>query len=102
VCGVYVVCVCVIDKVRIYDKGVDVRPQAVSYEDYLHVRFGDILIPHVGSSEPLKLECQEFLDCVRTGATPRSDGSHGLQVIRVLAAAQKSLDLDGVPVSVKG
>jgi len=90
------------DKVRIYDKGVDVRPQAVSYEDYLHVRFGDILIPHVGSSEPLKLECQEFLDCVRTGATPRSDGSHGLQVIRVLAAAQKSLDLDGVPVSVKG
>ncbi|MEE9156976.1 MAG: hypothetical protein V3U60_01135 [Gammaproteobacteria bacterium] len=48
------------------------------------------------------MECQEFLDCVRTGATPRSDGSHGLQVIRVLAAAQKSLDLDGVPVSVKG
>ena len=90
------------DKVRIYDKGVDIRRQPLSYEDYLHVRFGDILIPHVGSSEPLKLECQEFLDCVRTGATPRSDGSHGLQVIRVLAAAQKSLDLDGAPVSVKG
>lgn len=90
------------DKVRIYDKGVDVRPQAVSYEDYLHVRFGDVLIPHIGSTEPLRLECQHFLDCIRTGAKPRSDGRHGLQVIRVLAAAQKSLDLDGVPVPVKG
>jgi len=90
------------DKVRIYDKGVDVRPQSVSYEDYLHVRFGDVLIPHIGTAEPLRLECQHFLDCVRTGETPRSDGAHGLQVIRILAAAQKSLELDGAPVTVKG
>ncbi len=90
------------DKVRIYDKGVDIKPQAVAYEDYLHVRFGDVLIPHIGSSEPLRVECQHFLDCVRTGARPRSDGRQGLQVIRVLAAAQRSLDLDGAPVPVKG
>ncbi len=90
------------DKLRIYDKGVDVRPQAVPYEDYLHVRFGDILIPHIGTAEPLRLECQHFLDCLRTGAVPRSDGTHGPQVIRILAAAQKSLELDGAPVSVKG
>ncbi|MGH7164752.1 MAG: Gfo/Idh/MocA family protein [Nitrospiraceae bacterium] len=90
------------DKVRIYDKGVDIRRQPMSYEDYLHVRFGDILIPHIGSAEPLRLECQHFLQCVRTGAVPRSDGAHGLQVIRVLAAAQTSLERDGVPVSVKG
>lgn len=90
------------DKVRIYDKGVDIKPQAVAYEDYLHVRFGDVLIPHIGSSEPLRVECQHFLDCVRTGNRPRSDGRQGLQVIRVLAAAQRSLDLDGAPVSVKG
>jgi predicted dehydrogenase len=89
------------DKIRIYDKGVDIRPQAVSYEDYLHVRFGDILIPHVGTAEPLRLECQHFVDCIVNGSVPRSDGNHGLQVIRVLAAAQKSLDLDGVPVAVK-
>src|SRR5207245_2687415 len=86
------------DKIRIYDKGVDVRPQAVSYEDYLHVRFGDILIPHFGTTEPLRLECQHFLDCVRTGATPLSDGAHGLRVVRILAAAQKSLERDGAPV----
>src|SRR2546422_10770453 len=59
------------DKVRIYDKGVDIRRQPMSYEDYLHVRFGDILIPHIGSAEPLRLECQHFLDCIRNGATPR-------------------------------
>jgi len=90
------------DKVRIYDKGVDIKPQAVAYEDYLHVRFGDVLIPHIGSSEPLRVECQHFLDCVRTGNRPMSDGRQGLQVIRVLAAAQRSLDLDGAPVPVKG
>ncbi len=89
------------DKVRIYDKGVDVRPKSVSYEDYLHVRFGDVLIPHLGTGEPLRAECRHFLDCVRTSATPLSGGAHGLQVIRVLAAAQKSLDLDGAPVPVK-
>ena len=90
------------DKVRVFDKGVEVRPEAASYKDYLHVRFGDILIPHIGAAEPLGLECQHFLDCIRTGATPLSDGAHGLRVIRVLAAAQQSLDLDGVPVAVKG
>lgn len=90
------------DKIRIYDKGVDVRPEAVSSEDYLRVRFGDILIPHTGTGEPLRVECQHFLDCVRGKAVPLSDGAHGLQVIRVLAAAQQSLDLDGVPVAVKG
>lgn len=90
------------DKIRIYDKGVDVRPEAVSSEDYLRVRFGDILIPHTGTGEPLRVEAQHFLECVRSGSTPRTDGTHGLQVIRVLAAAQQSLDLDGAPVSVKG
>ncbi|TAL11702.1 MAG: Gfo/Idh/MocA family oxidoreductase [Nitrospirae bacterium] len=90
------------DKIRIYDKGVDVRPEAVSSEDYLRVRFGDILIPHTGTGEPLRVECQHFLDCVRGKAAPLSDGAHGLQVIRVLAAAQQSLDMDGVPVAVKG
>ena len=38
----------------------------------------------------------------RNGTTPRSDGAHGLQVVRILAAAQKSLELDGAPVPVKG
>src|SRR3989449_286167 len=89
------------DKVRIYDKGVDVRPQSVPYEDYLHVRFGDVLIPHIATGEPLRAECRHFLECVRTGRAPLSDGIHGAKVIRVLAAAQKSLELDGAPVPVK-
>jgi len=90
------------EKIRIYDKGVDVQPQPVPSQDYLHVRFGDVLIPHIGTGEPLRLECRHFLDCIRIGTAPLSDGAHGWQVIRVLVAAQKSLDLDGAPVSVKG
>lgn len=43
-------------------------------------------------AEPLKLECQHFLDCVRTGAKPRTDGAEGLRVLRVLDAAQVSME----------
>ncbi|MFO1059714.1 MAG: Gfo/Idh/MocA family oxidoreductase [Dongiaceae bacterium] len=43
------------------------------------------------AAEPLKLECQHFLDCVRTGARPRTDGHEGLRVLRVLARASESL-----------
>jgi len=42
-------------------------------------------------AEPLGLECEHFLECVRTGATPRTDGREGLRVLRVLDAAQRSL-----------
>ena len=48
----------------------------------------------------LKLECQHFADCVREGKTPRSDGKDGLRVVRVLAAAQRSLEQNGAPVEV--
>ncbi len=61
-------------------------------------RFGDVVIPHIHMDEPLKLECQHFVDCVRVEAKPRSDGQDGLRVPRVLAAAQRSLEQDGVPV----
>lgn len=90
------------EKIRIIDKGVDLNTQYDSYQDYLKLRFGDILIPRLHMAEPLRLECQHFLDCIRNSGTPRSDGRQGLQVIRILAAAQTSLELDGVPVVVGG
>ena len=64
---------------------------------FVNLRFGDIVIPHVAPAEPLKLECQYFVDCVRSGATPVSDGRDGMRVVRVLEAAQQSLKDDGVP-----
>ena len=64
------------------------------------LRFGDVVIPHVTMAEPLKLECQHFLDCVREGRTPLSDGEDGLRVVQVLEAAQRSLGQNGAPVEV--
>ena len=65
----------------------------------LPLRFGDVVIPHVNMVEPLKLECQHFVECVRQGKTPLSDGRDGLRVVRVLEAAQESLKQHGMPVA---
>lgn len=87
------------EKIRIYDKGATRNPDVVGYEDFLAVRSGDILIPKVPMVEPLKAEAQHFCECIREGKTPRSDGFNGLEVVRMLQAAQKSLDAGGEPVS---
>ena len=89
------------EKVRLYDKGVDVRPGEMRYADYaeaMTVRSGDIHIPRIDMQEPLRAECQHFLDCIRTGRTPRSDGRNGLAVVELLDAAQRSLDRNGTTV----
>lgn len=84
------------EKIRLYDAGVDF-PE-VGYSDLLTLRFGDVHIPRVDMQEPLRLECQHFLDCIQHGAPPLSDGRNGVDVLRVLAAAQRSLDQDGQPI----
>ncbi len=86
------------EKVRIYDKGVDRAGEVVSYGDALTVRSGDILIPRISLQEPLRLECQHFIECVREHKRPLTDGADGLRVVRVLAAAQASLERGGAPV----
>jgi len=88
------------EKIRIYDKGVDRAGAVVSYGDALSVRSGDILIPRLSLQEPLRIECQHFVDCVRERRRPLTDGAHGLAVVRVLAAAQASLEQGGAPVPV--
>jgi predicted dehydrogenase len=83
------------EKLRLYDKGVDRMPEYSSYGEALTLRFGDIYAPRVEMHEPLRLECQHFLDCIGQGRQPRSDGQSGLQVLRVLDALQQSLDSEG-------
>jgi predicted dehydrogenase len=89
------------EKIWIYDKGVDAKPDYNTYGEYLSLRFGDILIPKIESIEPLKAECQHFIDCVQNRKTPRSDGKDGLRVLKVLDAAQRSLKMGGSPVEIK-
>ncbi len=88
------------EKLRIYDNHAEMPP-AKSYGEAIQVRFGDILIPRVETAEPLRLECQHFIDCVRERATPVSDAQDGLRVIRIIEAAQRSMEQDGVPVSLR-
>ncbi|GAJ04551.1 unnamed protein product, partial [marine sediment metagenome] len=86
------------EKIWLYDKGVESQLDYNTYGEYLSLRTGDIIIPKLESVEPLKTECQHFLDCVRERKKPRSDGLDGLRVLRVLDAAQESLKRGGVPV----
>ena len=85
------------EKLRIYDKGAHVGDEYDTYAASTGLRFGDITIPYFKATEPLRLECQHFLDCVRTRAQPVSDGHDGLRVVKVLEAAQRSLKSNGEP-----
>jgi predicted dehydrogenase len=85
-----------LEKIRIYDKGVTVQPHYDTFGEFqLSYRFGDIFIPKLDDSEPLKVECQHFLDCIMGGVEPRSSGGHGLDVVRVIEAANESLANSG-------
>lgn len=85
-------------KLKIYDKGVYKRGDAFG-EFQLRVRSGDISIPKIDLTEPLRYECAHFLECIREHKTPRTDGENGLRVVRVLEAAQSSLAQHGAPVT---
>ncbi|UCD16582.1 MAG: Gfo/Idh/MocA family oxidoreductase [Candidatus Zixiibacteriota bacterium] len=91
--------VAVSEKITIYDKGVDQKQDYSTYGEYLTLRTGDILMPKVPSGEPLAEECKHFLEALENRVTPRSDGHEGLRVLRVLNAAQKSIDAGGAPVN---
>jgi len=75
------------EMIKIYNKGADVNADpVVSY------RYGAITIPHIDWVEPLRLECEDFANAIRTGTQPRAHGGVGLAVVQVLAAAQEALE----------
>jgi len=88
------------EKIKVFDKGVDVSLNFETYAEYLTLRTGEVYIPLVDNAQPLALECRHFVECVRDRKTPRSDGQDGLRVLRVLSAAQQSLDSGGLPVEI--
>ena len=75
------------EMIKIYNKGADVHADpVVSY------RYGAITIPHIDWVEPLRLECEDFANAIRTGTQPRAHGGVGLAVVQVLAAVQEALE----------
>ena len=77
-------------KITVYDKGFD--EDADSWGEYI-TRTGDIWSPRVANAEPLRLEVAHFVECVREGRRPVSDGASGLRVVRVLEALQRELEV---------
>jgi predicted dehydrogenase len=77
-------------KLTVYDKGFD--EDARGYGEYI-TRSGDIFSPRIPNLEPLRIECEHFVECVRRGEQPRSDGASGLRVVRVLEELQRSLEV---------
>lgn len=83
------------EKIRVYDTGVE-SPITNNFGEFqMSYRHGQVTIPYITWQEPLRLECEHFVDCVRTGADSRTDGVQGLAVVSVLEAASDSLKHGG-------
>lgn len=89
-------------KIKVYDKGVDkIASSQIFGEFQIKLRAGDCLIPKLPMYEPLKKECEHFVDCIINNKTPMTDGYNGLRVVKVLSAAQESLKNGGKVVKIK-
>jgi predicted dehydrogenase len=75
------------EMIKVYNKGADVYADPV-----ISYRNGETTIPYIDWVEPLRLECEDFANAIRTGEQPRAHGGVGLEVVRVLAMAQESLE----------
>ena len=85
------------EKLRIYDKGVDRPPEYGSFGESLAIREGDIFIPRIPSVEPLAAELAHFVRAAQGREAPRASAEDGVQVVRVLEAASRSLARGGAP-----
>jgi len=87
------------EKIKVYDKGVDMSSQQGVYDLLVSYRSGDVWAPKVQQTEALKVELDYFIDCITHDRTPLNDGEAGLRVVRLLEAAQASLQERGKLVS---
>jgi predicted dehydrogenase len=85
----------VAEKLKVYDKGVDINGVEGIYDLLVSYRTGDVWIPKMAETEALKNEVEYFVDCLTKNRTPFNDGAAGLRVVRMLEAADKSLQGKG-------
>lgn len=87
-------------KIRVYDVRVERPPHYNTFAEFHYsYHYGDSYIPHIQQEEPLKVECQHFLDCISNGTRTMSGGQEGLELVRILEAASASLARNGAPVT---
>ena len=88
-----------LEKIRIFDARVERPPHYDTFAEFHYAyHYGDVYIPYIKQEEPLKNECQHFLDCIRHGTQPLTDGEDGLELVRILEASTESLKKGGAPI----
>jgi predicted dehydrogenase len=87
------------EKIRVYDKGVDIKNGDNVHALLVSYRSGDMWAPRVPQTEALAAEAGYFIDCIRKNETPFNDGQAGLRVVRLLEAADRSLKAKGAPIT---
>ncbi len=91
----------ILEKLRVYDKGVKAIRRTDTFGEFQFAyHYGDVVIPYIRSEEPLRLECLHFVECIQEGTTPRTDGYSGMRVVQIIEAAQESLKQGGQPISI--
>lgn len=85
-----------LEKIKIYDKGVKAIRHTDTFGEFSFAyHYGDVVIPYIRFEEPLRVQCQHFLECINEGKQPQTDGYNGLRVVQVVEAAQQSLKNGG-------
>ncbi|TAE75309.1 MAG: gfo/Idh/MocA family oxidoreductase [Verrucomicrobia bacterium] len=92
-----------LEKIRIHDVRVECPPHYESFAEFQYsYHYGDCYLPRVEQCEPLKVMCSHFIDCVREGVTPLTNGEQGMAMVRILEASSESLRARGGAVPVAG
>jgi predicted dehydrogenase len=89
------------EKIKVYDRGISLNPSPENvYQMLVGYRAGDMWSPQLAVAEALHTEAAHFIECIRSGRTPETDGEAGLRVVRLLEAASQSMAQQGRPVAV--
>ncbi|MGZ4987056.1 MAG: Gfo/Idh/MocA family protein [Limisphaerales bacterium] len=88
-----------LEKIRIFDARVERPPHYDTFAEFHYAyHYGDVYVPYIKQEEPLRSECQHFLDCIRDGKQPTTNGRQGMELVKILEAASLSLAERGSPV----
>ncbi|MBA2725897.1 MAG: Gfo/Idh/MocA family oxidoreductase [Actinobacteria bacterium] len=89
------------EKLKIYDKSVDAIRRTDTFGDFQFAyHYGSVFSPYIEFEEPLRVECRHFLECVSERKRPITDAYNGVDVVRVIEAAQQSLKDGGTPIAI--
>ncbi|MGA2603835.1 MAG: Gfo/Idh/MocA family oxidoreductase [Verrucomicrobiia bacterium] len=87
------------EKIKVFDTRIESPPHYDTFAEFHYsYHYGDMYVPYVKQEEPLKVECQHFIECIRSGAAPLTNGDRGLELVRILEAASQSIKNSGAPV----